>query len=514
MSEELYIDPVKEAGGEDEHYQIKMFFNSCMETHKLLNTISTVFIGLRAAKEKGDTSRVNILENKFAELRAEHFPDQSDEELAEYLIAYHTWNHQFMDRHLSNDIFAEKLAKIHNNKIDINGVKQSLTIPMRPSVKTSMSLSDRMRRSRQIATGAPDSFTLVLLNSMVVLRIKQPSPLDMVRLINTIATTLNGYGARFNINSIMLERAGIIKLIMNFIYQRVTYYSVSDIVSAEELGDVITYNDANLIAMTLLGLGSPKGVFYNMRCLADKCNYEQTHAVNPYEMIFYYDDEMDEDRKIKLNTLIVKGEKLTKAEVLSYHREYKFDGITLDGIVSSPDKLSRVIIKPPLMNEAFQCFDYHADQINTEVRELAIQFPNTDVYRQKRQEYITCLRGLEYLHYIYAYEVDPVPGEEGETQRYLRSENPVEFDKGIIDVFNEDEAFYAAVIDYINRNAPLMTYTFIGIRNDSCPNCKAKAEGVVKGFTPIDPVTNFFDHTRGKIALNTMVGSLEEASLS
>lgn len=514
MTEELYVDPVKQTAGEDEQYHITMFFNSCMETHKLLNTISTVFIALRAAKEKGDESRYNILENKFNELRAEHFPDQDDEELAQYLINYHNWNHQLMDRLLSNGIFAEKLEKIKHNKIDINGVMQSLTMPMRPSVKSNMSLSDRMRRSRQIATGTPDSFTLILLNSMVVLRIKQPSPLDMVRLINTIATTLNGYGSRFNVNSIMLERAGIIKIIMNFIYQRVTYYSVSDIVSAEELGDVITYNDANLIAVTLLGLGSPKGVYYNMRCLANKCNYEQTHAINPYEMIFYYDDEMDEDRKIKLNSLIVKGDKLTKEEVLSYHREYKFDGIVLDGVVSSPDKLSRVIIKPPLMNEAFQCFDYHAEKINGEVRDLAVQFPSQEIFREKRQEFLTCLRGLEYLHYIYAYEVDPVPGEEGETQRYVRSENPVEFDKGMIDVFNEDEAFYASVIDYINRNAPLMTYTFIGIRNDSCPNCKAKADGVVKGFTPIDPVTNFFGHTRGKIALSTMVGSLEEASLS
>lgn len=149
---------------------------------------------------------------------------------------------------------------------------------------------------------------------------------------------------------------------------------------------------------------------------------------------------------------------------------------------------------------------------------MATDFPNPKVYNTKRQEYLAALRGSEYLQWFRSYELDPVAGEEGEKEIIYRDENPAEFDEGLVDIFNKEEQLYMDAMELVLTIAPRMTYTFIGIMDDTCPSCKKKAEGAIadklSSFTPVDPILNFFAHTRMMISLRTAQANIQEESLS
>jgi hypothetical protein len=87
-----------------------------------------------------------------------------------------------------------------------------------------------------------------------------------------------------------------------------------------------------------------------------------------------------------------------------------------------------------------------------------------------------------------------------------------------MDIFNDDEQVYFAALEKVITLAPRMTYTFVGIMNNVCPKCKAAKEdidvGRLSGFTPVDPIMHFFDHTRMTIGIRTETASTIEETLS
>lgn len=500
---------------------LPLFIGTLKEQHGIIFKTAANFIGMRDAINEGLEREAEVLKSNYDELREEHFPEVDEEQLAAMLMNYFRFYYSSLDRGLVRDdtIDLVRNSKPVNTVPLKNGSRMSLVKSVTPSTKSNLNVHERMRRSFLQAAGGSDSFTVTLPTSLIVLRVKVPTPTDLVRLINDIVNKLRHYGERYNLSSLHLERAGIGKILVDFILSRITYHSVKGISDPYELKSLIYSSDLNSLAQALLVISSPRGVSFRMECLAHKCGFSENTVIDPSAMLLYTEDQQPEDRKKLLFEIVNDGRKLSREELLDNPPIFKDkDGEPLKTSVDFLEGRGRLNIGVPFLSEYFTCYDQMAERVNKELRELAVDFPNPKIFAERRKEYLATLRGAEYLQWFRSYEIDPMPGEEGEKDVILREEDSLGFDDGLIDIFNKSDDLYASAMQLVLTTAPRMTYTFVGIMDNTCPKCKKAAEGPISdmlpSFTPIDPILNFFAHTRMMISLRAMQATTQEESLS
>lgn len=452
------------------------------------------------------------LQLTFAGLRDEHFKDMSDDELLPMLLNYISFIYKYTDRLLLRDdnksiIMRDGLS----NTVEGRDETRIPTItPVTPKNDKTLTPKDRMRRALRAGRGDPDTFNIILLNSLILLRVQIPSAPDLIRLMNTIAIRLQQYGEKFNVPLLNLERAGIAEILVDFVLDRLTYHSVKDVADHYELKNYILANDINPIVQGLLCTTAPKGVSFRMYCVADKCNHSAVQVIDPTTMILDVEEDMPKERRELLYEIVNKGRKLSREELAANRPVYKDpEGKDLDTTI--PIKgIGRMNIEIPYLTDYFETYTSIRDRINPDLRAIAVDFPSLKQYKEKQSEYMSGIRGSEYIQWIGSIEYDLKPGEEGEIEIINREEDPRSFEEGLLENFSDDEDLYVLTLQKLITVIPRMTYTFIGIANDICPVCKNENEAIdhalLKGFTPIDPITNFFDRTR------MMIGMREEVS--
>lgn len=499
---------------------LPLFVGTLKAEHAIIYNTATQYMAMGDAQRKGLTREANIFKTKYEELRDLHFSTVEEEELIPMLNNYFTFFFRGLDRGLVRDqtidvVQESNVGNTFPGKAGPMGLVNGLT----PSVNTKMGVRERMRRNFLRAYEQADSFNMILMNSLIFMKIRVPEPIDLIRLINDITIKLRQYGERYNISSLQLERAGIGQILVNFVLDRCTYHNIDGITDPYLLKNYIYSSDLNQLAQTLLCITSPKGVAYRMTCLANKCDWSDNVIADPISMMLEVGDTMPEARWKLLEESVNNGRLLTPEELLANPPVFlDKEGKVIAPSVELKEGMGKLIIGVPFMNEYFDAFDAMAERINPELRQLAADFPNQKIYNEKRKEVIAALRGSEYMHWIRAYEIYPPAGEEGENEIITRAEDPKEFNEGLIDIFNKDDTIYFDAIQKIITQGPRMTYTFVGIKDDTCPQCKKKAETLDRvgtvGFTPIDPVLNFFDHTRMIIQFQTAMSDTQEENLS
>lgn len=519
-------DMVIGKGTEQDIGILPMFLGTAEDVHKTIYKTAIAYMAWRSAEEealKGTGKRdANALKLNFETLADENFKGIEIDELIPMLINYTRFLYMYTDRHLlrsDNVSLLERDGWV--NTIAAKGDQRlGLIQSVKPKPDSKLDVRSRMRRNFRAAISAPDSFTIVLLNSLIVLRVKIPTPTDLIRLINDISTKLRQYGERYNVTSIHLERAGISQMLVNFILDRLTYHSVKDVADHYELKRYIKVNDLEHIAMALLTISAPKGVSYRMYCLAGKCKHSEVMVIDPASMVLTLEETMPAERRAVLFEITSGARKLSREELAKYAPVYLDEnGEPLDLTCDLGETGSRIILGVPSLEEYFQCYETMAEKINPELRELAMQFPNQEIFKVKRREYLSGLRGHEYMHWFRTYEELPLPGsEDTEIVAIHREEDPEGFSNGLMDIFNDDEQVYFTALEKVITLAPRMTYTFVGIMNNVCPKCKAAKEDIdvarLSGFTPVDPIMHFFDHTRMTIGIRTETASTIEETLS
>ena len=158
-----------------------------------------------------------------------------------------------------------------------------------------------------------------------------------------------------------------------------------------------------------------------------------------------------------------------------------------------------------------------AERINPELRELAMQYPILQEFKVKRGEYLSSIRGSEYIQWFSSTQTPPPANAEGVGEIIERFEDPQGFDDGLIDIFSDDEELFVEALQKVITLIPRMTYTYIGIMSDVCPSCKERHEDSpahLPGFTSIDPILNFFERTRTLNGIRAAHLSTIEDSLS
>lgn len=510
------------------HAIIPIFLGGSDELHNAIMETAVAYVSFGSAREKGRDKEALMYKAKFDELREQHFPELSMEDAGAYCTIYFQFSRRYLDRGIN------KLPNIKEYEGFINRILVSVedrppmvvpfVNPIIASPNKTMEKRDRMRR-RHFAgpTQVADTFSVYLYNSFIATKIKRPSRLEYVNLINDIEMKLRYFGERWVINSINLERAGISKLIVEFFLDHITYHSVEGILSPHELSDYILANDINTIALALLQAASPKGVYYNMTCLANKCGHSELVTVQPYDMIKVNEQDMDDEQRDLWIRIRDKLEKISPEEIVKQQNRYRFKGTPVDtaiklysglGEEESTKPYGQFTLKVPTLSEFFATFTHMSEKYDPAFKKYAIDYPDVQKYRQKRAEFSGAVRMGEYLHWIgnqvtYSTSNDEsVPNEVED-----RSDDQRGFEDGLLDIFSDDDEAYYRTFAAIMEQVPYMTHVFIGIMNSDCPACKKRAgtpefeDGVEKpltvhsitaqsGFTPIDIVTNFFDHTR------------------
>lgn len=507
---------------------MNLFLGSLKEQHEAILATAMVYVRLtameadRAEGKQIPEVTINAGRVKYEELREKHFPDVDPEELKVSLLNYFQF-HQTTDSALRVDQFQDLLdASNFRNTVDRNGNLLDLisAIVTTEKSKGAGTVRDRLRRAQLMATGSPDLFTILLMNSRILLKVKVPTPWEVTSLINNIFLALSGgmYGQRFSVPSIHLERALISRVLVTWILERCTYWSVDDVLEASDLLKVIKKSDIDTIAIGLLTVMAPKGVPYRLTCLADKCKHSETILVNPATMVVFDDVRYPQAYRDQISQLVNAGKRYTVQELLDSELPFvDVDGKQVDDILELPGN-QYLQISDPYMDSYFETFDKMSSIINTELRDLAIKFTDENVRLQKRKQLLSNLRMVDYVHYFDKHVIrgDVLAGTKDEV--ISRSEDAALFSQGIIDIFNGQDEVYAEALVKIIQVAPRLSYTFVGFPDDECPSCKKRAEGfaqvINRGFTPIDPVTTFFAQAQILIASRQALRDIQEEVLS
>lgn len=505
-------------------YGLPIFLGGITSRQQVILEAAQLFYSIEQLRQQeregklGDKTILTSIEVRYAEHKEKNFSGVDDKELGELLMNYFTFFNRGLDRlQMREEFVKETNVENMQNVLETAHGKLGLIQPAQPGSMKNLSMKDRMRKNFGRAAGAPDGFSVMLMNSRVFMRIKLPTPMDLLLLINRIAEALSGWGSRERLTSLELERALITREVMNFVIEHATYWSVSDILDARELFNVIKTKDADVLAVAILAASSPKGVNYKLTCLADKCGYSQDHLLDAanltqFDAVRYPPAYMEQVKQI-LN----KGTKFSIEELKASDVPYiDVDGNEIDPILTLKNGKVSLTMGDPYLSDYFECFDNAAERINPELRKLAVQFSGKK-FKEARSNFMGSIRTINYLQWVSKMTFHAEPGSGNEDEVYLRETNPKEFDEGLLDCLSSEEELAGLFLDKIIRVVPRMAYTTVGLLHDECPGCKAKAEhqaGIQKGFTPIDPILSFFDHSQILIALRRELGTLQEGVLS
>lgn len=506
-------------------YGLPIFIGGINERQQVILEAAQLFYSLEQLREndaKGkltDKTILTSLEVRYKEHIEKHFEGASDKELGELLMNYFTFFNRGLDRlSMRNELVELINPERMQNELETAHGQFGLIQPARSGSMKGLSMKDRMRKNFGKAAGAPDGFSVMLMNSRVFLRIKLPTPMDLLLLINKIAEALTGFGQRTRLTSLELERALITREIMNFVIEHASYWSVSDILDARELFQVIKAKDADVLATAILAASSPKGVNYRLTCLADKCNYVGDHLLDAANLTQFDAERYPDVYMTQVKQILNKGTKFSIEELKASEVPYvDVDGTTIDNVLTLQNGLVTLELSDPYLSDYFECFDNAAERINPELRKLAVQFSDAKRYKEARKNFMGSIRTVNYLQWVSKMTFHAEPGSGEEDEVFLRSNNPKEFDEGLLDCLGSEEELSALFLEKIIKVVPRMSYTTVGLLHDECPSCKGKSEAqseMHRGFTPIDPVLSFFDHTQILIALRRELGTLQEDVLS
>lgn len=504
---------------------LPLFLGGDDEIHKAIMETAVAYVSFGRAKEKGLSKEAEIFKNKFNELREKHFPELSAEDAGAYCTVYFQFSRRYLNRSVNNiDELIENddfINRVITRIADRGDDPIPLVFPIIGTVKPTLDKRDRMRRRHFGGpTQVADTFTVYLYNSFIAVKVKRPSRLEYVNLINDIELKLRYFGERWVVNSINLERAGIAKLITEFFLDHVIQHSVEGILSNQELANYILANDIDTIALQLLQAASPKGTYYNMTCLANQCNHSELVLVQPYDLMLLNDADMDQDQRDLWIRIRDRLEQVSVEDILKCQNRYKYKGKEVNLAVKLFSELGdsegkapygQFTLGVPSLSEYFTTFALMAEKYDPTFKKYAIDYPSVEAYRKKRSEFVGATRMGEYVHWI----KEQVTFGKGEQPNEVetRGDDQRGFEDGLLDIFSDDDEAYWRTFSGIMENIPYASHVFIGFRNSDCPKCGTRAgtpvieNGVEKpktvsdftaatGFTPIDIVTSFFDHTR------------------
>lgn len=462
----------------------------------------------REKERQGFTeSAIQASISQWEEYCVEHYPDMEMDKINTRIQTIYSFINNIADPMMVQyDVVNEKGLTNQSQRTtnlatsDINGL-----IPNRSQGK--FSLSEFMRRTSMSSSKEPYNYDLLLRNSFVALRYVKPTRLEAGVLIKDINNAIRGHVRTVSQNVPALANMAAVRVMWNFLRNRILMCSVKDTSDFDELADIIRINDINTIAGSFLALFYPQGINFSLSCLgAENCGWERKDIIDPTSMV------------IARKWLDTDEESAAYANMFNFSRKYSREE-SLDFIenvnyqrdiepVWNSSGTACFVLGVPSLTEAFEAEAFFSELIQKDLNELRENAVTEQQYITARDNYLNGLVGTDYLHYIAEYRTQPPEGTDGEEIVIKRAESdPKEFNQGIMNVVLDNEDMGAALIAAIIKHYPYMNKTLVGLANYECENCKAKNENYeVLGYTPINIMSTFFTLASLTFTGRSMVG--------
>lgn len=435
-----------------------------------------------------------FIEKEYPEMSVEEA-----EENAQRMVAFYT---EFLDDiKMRSDAIRELAITNVSDRgglitPDVSGIKPG-------NGNKNMKDSDIMRRRSLKAEDGRLVFDLELRNSFTKLIMSRPSKMEMGDLINNIRSEIKGYVRQVNNNSIVLARIAAARVIWNFIADRITYSSVTDIGDFRQLASVIRWSDIDTLTMGLLRAYTNQGIRMQLICAGPQCGWKGFELVDPELMVHHRDfHTTDEEAAIYANLFNHKAT-FTIDQTLAMIKSANF-GLDTNQVFNE-DRSIYMELASPSLADAFATFDYFAARISPKLANLRNTIIDPEEYETQRNMLYTDLGATEYIHLISKFVAVGAPNTDEKDlvldREKARDQN--DFNEGLLEVIKDSEFLNRSLTRDVINKAPFLSKTFVGLQNFDCPKCRKNQEAFedpqnIKarklGYTPVDPIMAFFTH--------------------
>lgn len=455
----------------------------------------------KAAVHEGEAPKAEIarLRGNYEELRNSMFPDISEDDLETkmgHFLSFHR-NYVELSYFRNTDLLNRKWE---NESEFADGKFEHDVVKRYPGAKNAaVSISESMKRASQRKSRTPNGYDVLLRDSFIQLRLEPSDMLELGKVADRINKEVHGYVRSINGNSLTLIRASIYRVFWEYLSEKITQHSVSDVDEPRDLARLIKLSDLRALFTELLGEVMAGGVPMTVHCNQSGCDWVDVLKADPYTMLWHDKSLLTEEQAAALGNLKNFAERYTSEEVLALQSQYRF---VEDSHVMFSDDTQRIDFEQPTISEYFLAFDVFMEYVGPSIREIRTDTLDDQEFESKLSTLVDTVRGLEYLHWCSKLTIFPDDGSDEEPQVFTRAENPIEFFNGLIDVIDPDDDVTSKVVRWCVQHGPEMSCSIVGMANASCPKCGKETHGghTSHGITPIDPFMGFFVLTRQAIA--------------
>lgn len=440
-------------------------------------------------------SAFNAIKNKWNEFSAVKFPGMDETEILDYCRKLYAFNNELLDTvKVRSKVMREKGI---TNMNDRGGLTTGDVIGKKPRRNNAPDLVERMRIQSIGAQEEEYQFDILLRNSFVFLTIRRPSRLKLAELIREVHQTVKGYVRSTNNPTINLSYLAAVRALWNYITTLIINCSVKDITDFKQLEDIILINDVEALAVGLSKASMNKGHNVQLHCLERGCGWVGVGLADPAKLLQKRDNLITKEEAAIYANISNSRLKLTVQQVRELQRKSAY---IEDNRVYNEQRTYYLEIEPPSLRVGFEALDQVADSINPRIQKLRANSTQEE-FEAQLQDLLINVSPMEYIHWVAR---AASPGETAEEDDIIEryGNNQASFNEGLMVVLEDDSYLANRLANKVRLQSPFMSRTYCAVGYFECPECKKNSkehDEIGLGYTPINPLMNFFTLTQLKM---------------
>lgn len=440
-------------------------------------------------------SGFNAIKNKWDEYSAKKFPGMDQSEILDYCRKLYSFNNELLDTvKVRSKVVHEKGI---TNVSDRGGVITGDVVGKKPRRNNAPDLVERMRVQSISAREEEYQFDVLLRNSFVFFTIRRPSRLKLGELIQEVHRTVKGYVRSTNNPTINLSYLAAVRAVWNYITSLIVTCNVKDITDFKQLEDLILINDVDALVVGLSKASMNKGHNVQLHCLEKGCGWVGVGLADPAKLLQKRDNLITKEEAAIYANIMNGRVKLTTQQIRELQRNSQY---IENNRVYNESRSYYLEIEPPTLRVGFEALDQVADSINPRIQRLRAE-STQEQFEVNLQDLLINISPMEYIHWVAR---TATPGETAEDDDIIErhGNNQTDFNQGLMSVLEDDSYLANKLANKVRVQSPFMSRTYCAVGYFECPECKKNSkeqDDIGLGYTPINPLMNFFTLTQLKL---------------